>query len=292
MVLQGYIDDSGSEPQSKVFLLGGFVSTAARWAKFSDEWHSALREEPAIEYFKTTEAMHFHGQFDRARGWNEQLRDKRIFSLVDIIKANVEVGVHVFMSNETFHRLIAHLPLPYRNLSSDTPYSLLFAQISLMVARLQFTFDAHDKCDLIFDEQLGFQVEAMQWWSLFQQNAAESSQHTETKYIGSPPCFKNDKEVNPLQAADLFAWHRRRFLKDSRASQVLVSLEDVLHMMVLVSDKILLDLREYLSEVAKSFSEANPDVPFVIASKRARRRTRKTIRIVPPTDPSSGEEPC
>jgi hypothetical protein len=287
MMLQGYADDSGSEPQSTVFLLGGFVSTVSKWVTFSDEWDAALGLYPKIDYFRTTEAMNLRGQFDRKRGWNEQLRDKRISDLVEIIKANVEIGVHVFVNNETFHRLIAALPLPYRNLSSDIPYPLLFAQICLTVARLQFIFDAHDRCELIFDEQLGFEVEAMQWWRLFKKEASNSL----TKYIGSPPSFKNDKKVRPLQAADLFAWHRRRFLEDGRGADVLESLEVIPQMMVPLSDRIIEELRTYLSESVAKFSEANPNVPLEVASKKARRRTRIMNRRSGASPSSSGDEP-
>ena len=298
MILQGYIDDSGSEPQSKVFLLGGFVSTASRWAKFSDEWDAALREQPAIEYFKTTEAAHFREQFDRKRGWNEQLRDRRISDLVDIIKANVEVGVHVFMKNDTFHQLISSLPLPYRNLSSDNPYSLLFAQIMLAVARFQFIFDARDRCDLIFDQQLGFQIEAMQWWALFQQEATDASKASITRYMGSPPVFKNDKEILPLQAADLYAWHHRRHIEDTRKlyvpeEKVLRALDAVPQFQVPMSDELLGQLRVYLARSADRFAEINPTVPFLPAGKKARRRTRRAIQASPPSPSSSeDEQPC
>jgi Protein of unknown function (DUF3800) len=295
MILQGYIDDSGSEPQSKFFLLGGFVSTISRWAQFSNEWHAVLNKPPVLDYFKTTEAMSLHTQFDEKRGWTEALRDNRVQDLVQVIKNNVEMGVHVYTSNDTFHRLIGNLPLPYRNLSSDTPYSLLFAQMSLVVARLQYIFDSKDKCDLIFDQQLGFQVEAMQWWSLFKKDAAERGGNSITEYMGSPPSFKDDKKFKPLQAADLFAWHRRRRLDGMEMSAlqdvVLSSLEEIPHMMVPLSDALLSNLRDYLAQSAAGFAEMNPDVPFVTASKRARRRTRRTIGTIPPSDPSSDGQP-
>jgi hypothetical protein len=44
MVLQAFIDDSGSEPQDPVFVLGGFVSQAADWARFSGEWSRGIAD--------------------------------------------------------------------------------------------------------------------------------------------------------------------------------------------------------------------------------------------------------
>jgi hypothetical protein len=52
MVFQAFIDDSGREPTSPLFVLSGFVASHEARAAFSDEWDAALREAPAIGYFK------------------------------------------------------------------------------------------------------------------------------------------------------------------------------------------------------------------------------------------------
>src|SRR6266851_757494 len=70
MPFQAYIDDSGSEPQSPVFVLGGFIAPHEKWASFSEEWQAALDQDPKLEYFKMTEAAHLGGQFSRRRGWD------------------------------------------------------------------------------------------------------------------------------------------------------------------------------------------------------------------------------
>jgi hypothetical protein len=54
---QAAVGDSGSEPQSPIFILGGFIAPADQWARFSAEWKAALDEPPGIAYFKLTEAM-------------------------------------------------------------------------------------------------------------------------------------------------------------------------------------------------------------------------------------------
>ena len=57
MVLQAFVDDSGSDPQSFPFVLGGFVARPTQWAAFTDEWERALHRLPRLEYFKNNEAM-------------------------------------------------------------------------------------------------------------------------------------------------------------------------------------------------------------------------------------------
>src|SRR5215208_2476822 len=95
MVLQAYIDDSGSEPTDPLFVLGGFVSQAADWAVFSDEWKAVLDIPPTLEYFKMSEANSLREQFDPSRGWNEKLADIRVNLLCDVVCNHTRLATHV-----------------------------------------------------------------------------------------------------------------------------------------------------------------------------------------------------
>ncbi len=81
-MMEAYADDSGTG-DPPVFLLAGFVGRAERWAEFSERWIEALRGRPRLKYFKMKEAAALEGQF---KGWSESDRDKRLATLVDIIK--------------------------------------------------------------------------------------------------------------------------------------------------------------------------------------------------------------
>ena len=66
VTLQPYIDDSGSEPQSHTFVLGGLIAEPAEWLAFSADWQKALESGPVkLDYFKMSEAMSLMGQFYR-----------------------------------------------------------------------------------------------------------------------------------------------------------------------------------------------------------------------------------
>jgi hypothetical protein len=43
---QAVIDDSGSEPQSRIFVLAGFVCTPNGWENFKSEWQAVLDQTP------------------------------------------------------------------------------------------------------------------------------------------------------------------------------------------------------------------------------------------------------
>lgn len=47
---QAYVDDSGSEPSKKLFVLAGYVSDVPRWTGFADSWYKVLHSQPKIDY--------------------------------------------------------------------------------------------------------------------------------------------------------------------------------------------------------------------------------------------------
>ena len=109
---QGYIDDSGSELQGPLFVLGGFIATTTQWADFSDEWAAALGASPSLDYFKAKEAYRLRDQFDPKRGWDERRRDDRIAILVRIIKKHAIARVHASIRPADFRKYLKSLPLP------------------------------------------------------------------------------------------------------------------------------------------------------------------------------------
>jgi hypothetical protein len=72
MVLQAHVDDSGNEPQSRVFVVAGFLASSVQWAAFSDEWEKTIHRAPKLDYFKNNEAMGLKKQFDKALGWTSE----------------------------------------------------------------------------------------------------------------------------------------------------------------------------------------------------------------------------
>src|SRR5260370_35664012 len=86
---QAYVDDSVGSAGSKALVLAGFVSSAAGWAAFSEEWQAALDLEPKLDYFKMNEANLLIQQFSPDRGWTEVKRDDRLVALIRIIKKYV-----------------------------------------------------------------------------------------------------------------------------------------------------------------------------------------------------------
>ena len=51
MPLYAYVDDSGSDPQSPVYVLGGLVLPEDTWEYFSGDWKGVLHRHPPVKYF-------------------------------------------------------------------------------------------------------------------------------------------------------------------------------------------------------------------------------------------------
>jgi hypothetical protein len=84
MVLQAYIDDSGSDPQDEEFALAGLVAPLEAWEAFgfASRWQQICDEPRAIQYYKTNHAIGLKKQFD---GFSEPERDKKLLALSKLI---------------------------------------------------------------------------------------------------------------------------------------------------------------------------------------------------------------
>jgi hypothetical protein len=210
---QAVIDDSASQPNPKHFVLAGFVSSAARWAEFSDEWQAALDLEPKLAYFKMNEANLLVGEFARERGWTDSLRDDRVATLIRIIQKHVLLRLHASIKFSDFEKYIAAIEVPERKSISDHPYIYLFTKLICAMAVRSTLFGINEPCNFIFDEQQGISDEIPRQWQDFKETALRVSRSDFPSFIGEEPIFKDDKKFNPLQAADLFANQYRAHLE-------------------------------------------------------------------------------
>lgn len=304
---QAAIDDSGSEPQSPFFVLGGFIAPAEAWAAFADEWDAALKEPPGLDYFKMAEAASLaeDGQFSPDKGWTEAKRDDRLITLARIIKNHAKIRIATAMPNDAFYKHISSLPASARTLSSDNPYGLLFMRTILAAGVFGSLRGIDSPCDFIFDEQLGFSDEVHRRWPQFKEILEKSTNSDLKNFVGSRPIYRDEKEFLPLQAADLYAWQIRHHLvinsrfKNQKIqfppSRVLVVLEPIPEIFWRCDEAELLRLREHLLKVGELFIAEYPDIPLIPRSedskerRRLRRKARRAIKAYPVSPPSDAK---
>ncbi len=205
-----YVDDSGSEPQSQIFFLAGFISSVERWAAFSNEWDSALALTPSLDYFKMSEAAGFREQFSRKRGWNETNRDDRLVTFARIISKYAMLRVSASIRHDFFEKYLLSLPAIERNLAVDAPYVPLALHFISGATTFAYEGGIREPIDFIFDEQIGFKEEIRERWPVYKRLYQLTARGRQlTPLLGAEPSFLDEKQRKPLQAADLYAWQAR-----------------------------------------------------------------------------------
>jgi hypothetical protein len=211
MALQFYIDDSGSEPNSSIFVLAGFMSSDDMWMEFSKTWQSTLSNWD-IDNFKTRDAMNFGGIFSRKNGWHEEKRNILISSLMNLIETYAFSFAYASISWDNFLNLTADIRAPVRFLAMDSPYVALMNEIFINGAsHVQEIAIANntlaEPVEFIFDRQVGFDLDASNWIPNLTTIVNENRNSSLSALIPSRPKYASDDSNPALQAADLCAWH-------------------------------------------------------------------------------------
>jgi hypothetical protein len=197
--LQSYADDSASDDGDQRLFMAGFVGLAQNWAAFSDDWHWALKHGgPPIDYLRMVEAQSLRNQF---QNWNKQDRNKKLLLLAEIIRSYPLMSFEFSVSRKTF---IKHVK-PHAPRGVAKPHFTANFHTVSGISR-HFENQSDIKIEFIFDEQDGVDADVYLFFEYMRRNIPEKAR----EIIIGFPMFKNDKEVVPLQAADMAAWFVRR----------------------------------------------------------------------------------
>jgi hypothetical protein len=279
MLLQSYADDSGSDPQSHTFVLGGLIALPTEWVAFTEDWQTALDSGTIkIDYFKMSEAMSLQGQFSMRRGWTDAARDAKVTELVEIIVKRTRYGAWVSMRQEDFRNYFQSIPLPERNITTDAPHTYMITQFIAALCAHADKNRADCSFEFVFDDQLGVDVEIALWWPHLKVLAAQQGW---ARYVGPAPVFRDEKCALPLQAADLFAWEHRNHQTRNRLLMVppsnwLRRLCTIPTVHVTFDKESLTSINRVLLPLVAEFVAQNPTVPMLSAGKKARRQTRRS----------------
>lgn len=201
-VIQAYIDDSGNSDgnDNPVFVLAGYVSSADRWAKFSDEWQAECAQAPPLVNFKMAHANGFRGDFD---GWSRTDRDARLSKLAAIIQRHTVLRIQTSIAWEDYNAVMrGKMPGLL-----DSPYIWLLWKLVVAMSNWQQERGVASKVDFIFDDQGSIGTEAADWYESLKRVVPPA----EAAQMGSV-VHRHDADVLPLKAADMWAWHVRRYL--------------------------------------------------------------------------------
>ena len=203
VAIQAYVDDSGGKGQGKVFVFSALVATAEEWAAFTKEWNARLKQSPSIRYFKMAEAANRNGQF---RGFSEAERDTKLRELCQVLNRPSITEISCTLVLEDFFRAWAYrLGRP-----ATEPYFFPFYVINEALGYEMLGRGLKDPCEAFFDEHVIFGPRAKAWYPIIR----AAQERLLQRVMPVEPMFRSDKDILPLQGADLTAWVQRNLHED------------------------------------------------------------------------------
>jgi hypothetical protein len=200
-MLQGYFDDSGSEPNSFAFVIAGYILPANEMSALADDWAAVLKQKPQIEYFKMHEAFHGEGQFE---GVPLEIRKSKIRDLLALIHKYHPVGIVSFMEWHHYKKFSTSLPGPLRRYAYAP---LFFRLIDNVLLYQQAAKIFPQKIQLDFDDQGASGQFAIDWYGMMMSEPQLPPEYR--AILEGTPRMLNDRQYVPLQAADMVAWVAR-----------------------------------------------------------------------------------
>ena len=193
-----YVDESGGG-EGRILLLSGCIHTYPAWADFSKDWAAVLDSPPKIHAFHMREARKREGDF---AGWRAIDLDRKIIALTEVIVLYQPHIVSCWVNEGDYNELVRGIaPYDVRH-----AYFSCFCATVIKVAEYRALRNISTPADYIFDEKGDIGYEALIWYPAMKQFAPKDIR----AFMGSAPSFKSDRDILPLQAADLIAWHKRR----------------------------------------------------------------------------------
>jgi hypothetical protein len=205
VMLKCFVDDSGSHPRPDgKYVLAGYIMQEPRWEDFAEKWQAKLDQDPKIDYFHMADAHSGDGPF---RDIRLEFREFKVAALANVIRDVFPPALAFFMSWESYNRIIRGKVDP----RLDNPYAVLFFKIMAGVSEIQKRYDAaggfgFHPVDFIFDNQGVAGLQCLDWYYALRDRVPEPDR----TIIANDPQFKDDRQLLPLQAADMLAWHIRR----------------------------------------------------------------------------------
>jgi hypothetical protein len=209
-----FIDDSASEGAAPVFVLGGYVATAATWANFTTEWDVELKRGPKLEYFKLREAYAKRptGQF-YGRSRDDCLA--RIARFRAIIENHPVYEVGIGFRIDEYRRAFDPFTKP-----KDNPYYFGSATLITAIAHgLEELGLPREPLDIVFDEQVMEKVRVLESWEAVRKRRANNLPDLLANILKNSPSWRDDVDVLPLQAADMHATYLRICFDAAHAEQ-------------------------------------------------------------------------
>ena len=195
--MQAYIDDSMAD--GRVLIFGGLIASAERWEAFSITWQQCL-DDANRNVFKMKDVA-------RGRGGRKLEHAKRHYRTVHEHAAG---GICCAVPIPPLEEAAARYGLTEPSVAK--PYSWAFKGVINGLAQHQREWGLTEPVDFIFDNRPPKERnDVLEGWEVHRDTVPAEVR----SIMGRRPVFADDKEVLPLQAADMWAWSCRKTWLDN-----------------------------------------------------------------------------
>jgi hypothetical protein len=203
-----FIDDSGSSSDEPVQYIAGWVGHVPTWNEFSEEWETALAAQnpKPIEYFKQYEARSQKGCF---AGFAESEANTKTRNLAEVVTRHNINGVVYGVERSRLNRMIEEHALTIRgevHQYLQDPFYICMQSLVGFGLGAEYAKHPNDKVDFIFDGTPD-SAQAKRYITMWEV-CCELLPEPIPNLMGTAIPM-NDKEVPPIQAADLLAGQMR-----------------------------------------------------------------------------------
>jgi len=206
--VRGFFDESDTnEPGEKaIFLIAGWVASVDLWERFTEDWGEVLDASPSISYFNHNEAKGQTGEFE---GWNPADADEKILRLAKVISKHIDPRQHygfiTGMRKDLLKFILGKSPATPRQARSvlkfTSPSHWCLINTTACIAQIEREeFRREVPVDFVFDQGSDAYAECSKLIKKLKPlMPVDMSARIGTITEG------NDKQIAPLQAADLLA---------------------------------------------------------------------------------------
>jgi hypothetical protein len=192
MSFEAYFDESGSDDESKILVVGGYLFETDRARRATKKWRQVLRDYD-LPFFHMVDCAHHVKPFDKLTADQCIEVEKR---MIDLIKRYATLGFVAIVN-----------PKRYQNRKKEDAYSSCVQLCAMAIASMLLASNTPARVALIFEDGHANGPKANNYLKNLSSSDALSSVYGSHKFA--------KKEEQPLlQAADLLVWQYAKFIKD------------------------------------------------------------------------------
>jgi len=184
--------------------LAGVFGEAQIFAQLSDAWLEELNNDHSggsVNFFKADHARGLTGEFYL---WPEENRDQKVEALTRLLSRDGLVEIIAAVNLEAFKRVSERWPKRNGKHGLNLPYLLCFWSVLSSVAKEAAERGSNEPTEVVFDNFDKYRLLIRQMYPSIYEKLGPLH-----RTLPLEPRFEDDRQVAPLQAADLLASEAR-----------------------------------------------------------------------------------